>query len=443
MASNNNISTLEDILAPEREQELIKSEAKWTADIKKSSSQFLKKTGFPTLKSEDWKYTDISQIYKYNLIPDKPETFLSIEEISNLLPKRILSINLVFINGFFMPDLSKLEDLPTGISVKNISQSIKEKDPLLEKYITSSTLFLENSFVHLNNLFLENGLFIHIDENIALESPIHIIYLNTEEKDFSTQNPRNLIIAENGAKVSILEEFHGRNSKPNFINHVTEILADKNAEVSHYLLQNESNETFQVSTLSVIQEESSKFSSQVISLGGKLTRNNIHSKLIGENASCLINGVYIINKKQHLDNFTSIDHISPNCTSSQLYHGILSDSSRGVFTGRINVHKNAHSTISNQTNRSLMLSEESHVDAKPQLEIFNEDVKCSHAATIGQLDEESMYYLRSRGIAHKDARQMLTLAFAHKITQKFENKSIRKKIEELIVKKMDDLQEAG
>jgi Fe-S cluster assembly protein SufD len=425
-------------------EEFAVSDYKYLNTIKKQSLAFIRENKLPTLKNEEWQYTDVSKLIDYNIESNKTLDDTKFDNSSNKLPSIISPVCIVFVNGIFNgilnKDLSKLQNLPDGIVIESISQAMKDENEILSSHLNDLKK-TKDSFTALNNLFIENGIFIHIKKNIILNEPIQIIYINNTGEDSLSQHPRNIIIMEEGAKAYLLEEYYGKDSYSTLINSLTEIKLEENSELSYYLLQHENNKTFHISTVSVQQDRASKFSSQTISFGGDVTRNNIYSDLNKDEAFCSMNGIYIINDKQHLDNYTHISHISPNCTSSQLYHGILTDEGRGVFTGSILVNKDAQKTVSTQSNNSLMLSEDSRVDTKPQLKIYADDVQCSHAATIGQIDQDSLYYLRARGIDLDNANKMLTLAFSQKITDLFDNKTIKDKVEKLITKKMKSLKE--
>jgi len=422
-------------------EEFAVSDYEYLNNTKQHSLTFIKENKLPTLKNEEWQYTDVSKLVDYDIEFNNTSDDIKFNNSSNKLPSIISPVCIVFVNGVFNKDLSRLQDLPDGIVIESIAQAMKNESEILKSHLNDLQKTIRDSFTALNNLFIENGILIHIRKNIILNEPIQIIYINNTEEDSLSQHPRNIIFMEAGAKAYLLEEYYGKNTYSTLINSLTEIKLEESSELSYYLLQHENNKTFHISTVSVQQDKASKFSSQTVSLGGDVTRNNIYSNLNKDEAFCSMNGIYIINNKQHLDNYTHIAHISPNCTSSQLYHGILTDEGRGVFTGSILVNKDAQNTVSTQSNNSLMLSEDSRVDTKPQLKIYADDVQCSHAATIGQIDQDSLYYLRARGIDLDNANKMLTLAFSQKITDLFDNKLIKDKVEKLITKKMTSLKE--
>ncbi|MGE5340397.1 MAG: Fe-S cluster assembly protein SufD [Candidatus Omnitrophota bacterium] len=376
------------------------------ADLRKNGRELYEKMGLPTSRMEEWRHTDVSELSKYEFVP-------------------IDSIGI----GERHPNLERL------------SEAMRH-NPGVSNYLGHYARPEENFFVALNDAFFDDGAFIHIPEGIRTDTPIHLTYVHSPNRKKKTDQakwalfPRNLVIVEKDASVTLIEDYIGdyRNYPDEtddlYLNvPVTEILLMEGAEAVHYKLQRESARAFHIASVDVKQEAGSRFISHNVTLGGQLTRNNIHSYLRGTGASCTLNGLFVLNGNRHADHHTLIDHGAPGCTSRELYHCILNDRARGVFNGRIYVHSGAQQTDSNQTVRALLLSNDARMDARPQLEIYADDVKCTHGAAVGQLDDDSIYYLRSRGIGHDEARKMLIQAFSREITGAFTLEPLQKEVE--------------
>ena len=273
---------------------------------------------------------------------------------------------------------------------------------------------------------MEDGGFIYIPKGTVVEEPIHLLYISTAGDKPSITNPRNLIIVEDNCEANIIEQYVSLDENIYLSNVVTEMVVGENSSVGHYLIELESKKAFNISTLRVQQARSSNMRSYSVLLGGSLVRNNIHPVLAGEGCNSLINGLYMSTHRQHMDNYMKIEHVSPHCDSRQLYNGVLDGRSRGVFHGRIIVHEGAQKTDAKQTNRNLLLSDYAQVDTKPQLEIYADDVKCTHGATIGQIDENALFYLRSRGISKEASRDIILNAFTNETLESMTVDSVKK-----------------
>ena len=408
----------------------------WLTRIRDNGKELFSQKGLPTVRVEEWKYTDVSPISRHLFSPPAPNHVdLNIDQIEEMV---FGDMHLIFINGFYSAALSSHAGLPDGVEITGLGEAIKRDHPLVMKHLAAHAKGEESSFIALNEAFIEDGAFIHIPRGIRLEQPIHLVYLNTGKEMPAALYPRNLIIVDEDAEASIIEDYIGEMGTTYFTDAVTEIFTGDRARVFHYKLQRENEASFHIAFIQARQGAGSRFESHSITFGGRLTRNNIHSVLTGADADCVMNGLYMIDGSQHVDNHTLIRHDSPNCRSSELYHGILDGGARGVFNGKIYVARDAQQTDSRQTSRSLLLSRESAVDAKPQLEIFADDVKCTHGATVGRLDEDALYYLRSRGLAAEEAEKMLTLAFARRITDSIGNETLRKETGRLLDRRLDE-----
>ncbi len=287
-----------------------------------------------------------------------------------------------------------------------------------------------NPFVAINTMLMSDGLFVHLPPGMIVETPIHVLYLSTA--DGGTSQLRNLVVAERGAEVTIIEHYASSAGGAYWTNTVTEIDLCENAGVEHYKLEEEGDKAFHIATVEIHQHRDSRFTSHNVALGGRFVRNDINTRLDGENAQCALNGLYVIKGRQHVDNHTRIEHVMPRTVSRELYKGVLDGWSRGVFNGKVIVHKYAQLSDSEQANHNLLLSPNAEADPKPQLEIFADDVKCAHGVTVGQLDAEALYYLRSRGVPKSEARSLLTFAFANDVITRMRIEPMRAHLENII-----------
>lgn len=411
----------------------------WLQKIRKEGREGFERMGLPHRRMEEWKYTDLSALSQQPFLPPHPVSLEIQEKLAGneLLNRDISPIKLVFVNGFYSPLLSSTSSLPPGVEIVSLSQAIKEDHRVLKKHLGAYSWETKNGFTALNHALIEDGALIYVPKGIKVSTPVHLIYMNLEKDVPHVLYPRNLMIFEAGASAQVIEEYVGENEAVYLTNSVTEIFTDKGARVSHYKLQRESEEAFHMATIQVRQAEDSHFASYNITFGGQITRNNIYTSQTGSGAHCDLHGLYMISGRQHVDNHTLIDHQAPDCTSGEWYHGILDGKAHGVFNGRIYVHREAQRIDSQQTSRALLLSREAAVDAKPQLEIFADDVKCSHGATVGRIDKDALYYLRSRGITKKESRKMLTLAFARRIVDRMELDSLRWELDKTLGRQLD------
>ena len=406
--------------------------------IRKTALAKFAELGFPTTKNEEWKYTDVSPIaktaFKASLSPGAiGVTPKDVEKFSFGHPEWI---RIVCVNGHFSSELSSISGLPAGVKVGSLAEAMKLEPALIEQHFAKYASYNENAFVALSTAFVQDGVFVHIPSRTVVEKPIHVMMISTGQGEF-VAHPRNLVIAGESSQASFIETYGSMNGGMYFTNAVTEVVLAKNAVVEHERLQLESDKAFHVATLSVHQDRDSNFKSNVMTFGGKLVRNNITVTLDGEGAEATLNGLYLGTGEQHIDNHTCIIHAKPHCPSHELYKGILAEKSRGVFNGKIFVLKDAQKTDAKQTNKNLILSNEASIDTKPQLEIFANDVKCTHGATIGQLDEEALFYLRSRGISLNKARDLLIYAFASDVIERITVEPLREELHKILHKRLE------
>ncbi len=343
------------------------------------------------------------------------------------LSKDPVATRLVFMNGSYSKELSFAQSLPAGVLIGTLSDALQKNSEIIEAHLSRYASFKQQAFVALNTAFVQEGAFIYLPKGVVLEKPIEIFFISQSDKSFVIQ-PRNLIIAESASQVAIVEHYVGYDSVY-FTNAVTEIFAADSAVIEHVKVQEESEKAYHIFSLGVQQERQSSVTSHSISVGAALSRHNLTSVLNAEGSECVMNGLYLGSGEQHVDHHTVIDHAKPHCVSKELYKGILDDKSRGVFNGKVIVRPHAEKTNSSQSNKNLLLSDEAEIDTEPLLEIFNNDVKCSHGATTGRLDPKQIFYLRSRGISEAFARSVLTYAFASEVIEKLKITSLRDRLQ--------------
>lgn len=407
-------------------------EIRWFRENREKAINEFKKLGFPTIHDEDWRFTNLAPIERtrFRLMPNgRPK--LSRNDIAPFVFSDSLPNQLVFIDGRFSAELSSL-DTSHGVRISNLTKALVDYPDLLSEHLTRYADVENEAFTALNTAFMEDGAFVLIPKGVLLSEPIHLLYISTINDLPSLANPRNLIIIEDNSQANIIEHYVSLGSNVYFSNVVTEVVIGENSTLDHYMIERESPKAYNVSTLRVEQKRNSNLNSHSLLLGGALVRNNVHPVLVGEGCHSFINGLFMSRDRQHMDNYMKVEHASPHCDSRQLYNGVLDGKSRGVFHGRIIVHKDAQKTDAKQTNRNLLLSDSAQIDTKPQLEIYADDVKCTHGATIGQLDENAIFYIRSRGLSEESARAMLLYAFTSKSLETMKVKQIRVYIEELV-----------
>jgi Fe-S cluster assembly protein SufD len=404
----------------------------WLRSLRDTAFDRFCENGFPTTKDEDWRFTNLSAISQtqFQLARDAYEPI----EPATLQPFLVpgAACRLVFVNGRFVSALSDLESLPAGIKVSSLAAEIAKDTSTLEPNLGRYLNVERDAFGALNTAFIEDGAFVYLPRRTVLEAPISLLFISVPGGEPSVANPRNLIVAEEDSQGSIMEDYISLGSGVCFSNVVTELIAGDNTLISHYLIEREDVLALNVSTLFTRQGRSSNVASHSVLLGGALVRNNVHPVLAGEGAECLINGLFIGKERQHLDNYMLVEHASPHCSSRQFYNGILDDHAHGVFHGRIIVHKDAQKTDAKQTNRNLLLSDNAQIDTKPQLEIYADDVKCTHGATIGQVEEEALFYLRSRGVDEASARGLLLYAFANECLDRMSCAPVREYLQKQV-----------
>jgi Fe-S cluster assembly protein SufD len=417
------------------EKDTAKSARPFLNRIRKAAIARFAELGFPTLRDEDWKFTNVTPIAK---IPFKPAVAsdrngLTVAKLSPVSFQTGVGDRLVFVNGHYAPDLSTLRPLPKGVMVSSLATVLTTQPEAVEPYLARYAKYQQHAFTALNTAFIQDGAFVYIPKGQVVEEPIHLVFVATSDGEGHVAHLRNLVVAGANSQVKLVESYIGLADEVYFTNAVTEIVASDGAVIDHYKLQREGTEAFHVATTQVHQDRGSKFSTHAIQFGGALVRNEVRSVLDAEGCECTLNGLYLADGRQHVDNHTVIDHAKPHCASHELYKGILNGKAHGVFNGKIFVRQDAQKTDAKQTNQTLLLSEEAVIDTKPQLEIYADDVKCTHGATVGQLQEEAIFYLRSRGIGREAARRLLTFAFANDIISRIQIEPLRTQLEEILL----------
>ncbi|MCF6279020.1 MAG: Fe-S cluster assembly protein SufD [Flavobacteriaceae bacterium] len=405
-------------------------------DIRTEAISVFEKQGFPTKKDEEWKYTSLKSVLKhdYSVFPIA-ENSIEFKDVKKYFLHEIDSYKLIFIDGVYSSYLS--ETTHDGYDICLMSSALKKpKYKMVIDNYYNKIVNKKESVTNLNTAFSTEGAYIHIPKNIVLPKPIQIINFYTgNEKEILLQ-PRNLVIVGENSHVQIIERHQSLSSNVVLTNAVTEIFANKRAIVNYYKIQNDHESASLIDSTFVQQKESSIVSVNTYSFGGKLTRNNLEFYHEGEHIESHLNGISILNNKQHVDNHTLVKHQTPNCESFEIYKGIYDDASTGVFNGKVIVDQEAQKTNAFQQNNNILIGDRATINAKPQLEIFADDVKCSHGCTIGQLDESALFYMQSRGIPAKEAKALLLYAFTNEVVEKIKIPELKTRITKLIASKL-------
>jgi len=416
----------------------------WLAEVKRSGLQWVAEHGFPTLADEDWKYTRVDAIL------DLPFEACVAGMNNGLSPSAIDELagdlggpRLVFVNGYFAPELSSLTTLPEGATVTSLAEVLATDAELLEPFLSlplstqhrGQPHAQDHAFIALNAALCEDGAFIQIPPDTTLPAPIHLVFLSEAGASPLVSSPRSVVLAGARSRATIVET-HVGSGGVYLKNAVTEVVLDEGAQIEHYKVQDEADTAFHMAALHVRPGRNSSFSAHTLALGAAIARHEVWVRLEAEGAEVTLNGLYLPEGNQHHDNPTLIEHVAPRCTSRQLYKGVLGGHGRGVFNGNIVVGPEALGTVAHQTNKNLLLSDTAEVDTRPRLEILTDDVRCTHGAAVGQLDEEAVFYLRSRGVGHQEARGMLTYAFAGEMLNLIGVEPLRNHVQNKVAKRL-------
>jgi Fe-S cluster assembly protein SufD len=408
----------------------------WLRDARRRAFEQFGALGFPTISQEDWKYTNVSAIEK------RPLHFAARRAADQIDAARVgdwslagTSHLLVFVNGRYVPRLSRVGRLPGGVLVGSIGEALDVLPDRLEAVISArpapSAATAANGFAALNAAFFSDGFAVALPPGTAIDEPIHMLFI-ADEPELAVQ-PFNVVLADARSRCAIVEHFVNATAEPYLTNTVTRIEVAEGAVLEHHRVQQEGPKAFHLASIDVAQQRASRFASHVFAFGGVLSRTGIGVRLDGEDAQAALNGLYLARGRQHVDHHTRIDHAQPHGTSREYYRGVLDGAARGVFNGRVVVHPGAQKTDTHQANHNLLLSRDAEIDTKPQLEIYADDVKCTHGATVGQLDENQLFYLLARGIDAPVARALLTYAFARDIVERVGIASLRARLEALLL----------
>jgi len=405
-------------------------------EIRSKSMKTFEAQGFPTKKQEAWKYTSLAKLLKnnYSIFPKK-ESSIELKDVKKYFLYEIDSYKVVFIDGVYSPFLSDTTHDGLDVCLLSAALSKTKYKSRIEKYF-NKVAKQDESLTALNTSFAKEGAYIFVPKSTVAEKPIEIIHFSTgEQGDFLLQ-PRSLVVVEENAQVQIIERHQSLAPHDVWTNTVTEIFAEKSANIDYYKIQNDRTDASLVDNTYISQDQQSNVKVHTFSFGGKITRNNLNFYHKGEHIESTMKGITIIEDQQHVDHYTLVHHAQPKCESHQDYKGIFSDQAVGVFNGKILVDKIAQKTNAFQQNNNILLDDKATINTKPQLEIFADDVKCSHGCTIGQLDEDALFYLRSRGIPKKEAKGLLTYAFANNVLESVAIPSLKTRINKLIAMKL-------
>jgi len=404
-------------------------------EIRNKAIHTFEEKGFPTKKEEDWKYTSLKPLLNtdYSIFP-KSEKAVEFKEVRQYFLNDIDTYKIVFIDGMYSSFLSKTTHDGLDVCLLSAALSKPKYKATIEAYYNK--IASKDSITSLNTAFAKEGAYINIPKNKEVDKPIEIINFSTGNEAAVMLQPRNLIVVGENAHVQIIERHQSLTDNAVFTNSVTEIFAEKRAFVDYYKIQNDRENASLIDSTFVNQERDSNCNVHTFSLGGKLTRNNLSFYQDGEHCDSTLKGVTILQNKQHVDHNTLVHHISPNCESHQDYKGLYADESTGIFNGKVVVDREAQKINAFQQNNNIIIDDNATVNAKPQLEIFADDVKCSHGCTIGQFDEDALFYLRSRGIALKEAQALLMYAFANTVLETVKIPELKRRINKLIAQKI-------
>jgi Fe-S cluster assembly protein SufD len=402
----------------------------WLQTICAAAAVDAAKVGFPTIRDEEWKFTNMAPLLQLPLHPaQKSGLAPGLKDISGFT-FGLDCYRLVFVDGYFCARLSSLPGKNNDLQLGSLAEYVEANPSEMRKHLTRHASGGMNFFTALNTAYFQDGAFVSIAAGKTADKPVHLLFIGASEQPGSTSLPRNLILAASGAELKIIESHVSLSDAPRVANGVTELALGPNARVEHCRVQQESEQAFHVATVQAVLSKDSRWTSHSISLGARVARNQIQARFEAEGGEAILNGLYLGGGDQLVDHHTVVDHAVPHCASHEFYHGVMDGRAHGVFNGKIFVRKDAQKTDAKQTNRNLLLSDTAMIDTKPQLEIFADDVKCTHGATVGQLSDESLFYLQARGIGVENARRMLIQAFASGVIERIGIAPVRAYLEE-------------
>lgn len=405
---------------------------RWLEELRRDAAAQFRAAGFPSIRDEEWRFTNVAPIARTTFTAARP---IPPTAVDALMHQHSFggdsAVELVFVNGHFDPHLSKSTANLRGVKVLTLQRAIETHPALLESHLGRHATRENNPFVALNTGAIDDGVFVHLPRGTTVEAPIHLLFLSTNDSEPAVSHPRVLIVAEDNVEAAIVETYAGQGATY-WTNAVTEIVCGADCRIDHNKLQRESLAAFHTAAMHARLGRGTTFVSHSTTLGGKLTRNDLTCLMAGRNAYATLNGLVIIGGEQHCDNHTMLDHAEPDCPSHELYKHVLDGKSSGVFKGKILVRKDAQKTDSKQTSKSLLLSDTATMNSMPALEIYADDVKCTHGSTTGPVDEEMVFYIQSRGVGRDAARHLLTYAFAADVTRRIKVEPVRRRIEDFM-----------
>ncbi len=410
-------------------------EPAWLRATRRSAAAAFERLGFPTTRDEEWRFTNVSPIADTTFSP-APLAEVPARDVERFTIPGVDGPVLVFVDGRYSPGLSSTGSAGAGLTVTSIADALRRDPSSLEPHLGRYVAFTDRPFAALNTALFEDGAFVAVADNLVVESPIQLLFLSSVTAAPSAAHTRALVVAGRNSQVELIETFAALGASRGFTNAVTEIVVGPGAVVDHYRLQRESETAFHVGHTQFQLGRSATSTSHALALGGLIARHDAVAVLGDEGADCTLNGLYLADGVRLIDNHTEIDHATPHGSSHEVYKGILDGRARGVFNGRIRVRPDAQKTDAKQTNKTLLLSDDAQVNTKPQLEIFANDVKCTHGATVGQLSEDALFYLRARGIGAEDARSLLVRAFATDVTSRMALEPVRAELDRLLAAKL-------
>ncbi len=393
--------------------------------------------GFPTQKLESWRNTSLTEAidkeYIFDLLP--PEGRTDVHSIFKCEIHNFDTFLFTQLNGWNVYDHSPLTTLPDGVIVGSLCEAMKQHPEIFEKHYGKYARYDKNGMIALNTAFAQDGMFIYVPDNTIVEKPIQMVNI-VQSDDALFIMPRHLIVVGKNSQLTLLHCDDSTKEERTFINSVTEVFLDENSSMDHYKMQNKDAGSTVVTSLFIHQKDHTNATTHTLTLNGGVLRNDVYADIQGRGCDTQLNGLYLVDKKQHIDNQVYVNHAFPDNTSTQLYKGIIDDDASAVFNGHIEVQRDAQRTSAFQTNRNILLSDNAHVTTKPFLEIYADDVKCSHGATVGQLDPDAMYYIRSRGICERNARMLLMYAFAAEVIKKVKIENLRERLDVMVQKRL-------
>ena len=406
-------------------------ELPWLVSLRKKALAQFKRAGLPTKKVEDWKYTSLWELTQQSFNHLVNPVTLSEHQQQQM---RLLddAYRIVIVDGVFSEQLSELGELQNGVTIQPFSNSLEGLESVLGQQVVIEKAGLNA----LNTLLMKEGAMVHVAANTIVDKPIEIVVVNSGRTDNLAVHLRNMIQLDQSAEATVIEHYIGFDDVAGLTNVVTEVVLAEKAELFHYKMQRESMNNYHIAMLAAKQATDSQWHTNLISLGGKLARHDVHSRLEGEQSHTTMDGLYILTADQHCDFHTRIDHLVPHTTSDEIFKGVLDGNSHAVFNGKVLVHKDAQKTDSNQSNHNLLLSRNCEIDTKPEMEIYADDVKCGHGSTVGQLDPDHLFFLRARGLDEVSARSLLTYAFAIEILERIPSQIIRDALLAVIEKRL-------